>query len=111
MSQGEKETQDSKYPEEWCLSINTHGIPAAPTTKMVNDSNAQEVLEKEPQTQIITTQMSNRVHTQSSRQALMVSIKARRSFIKSMDSSSDMNPYLAVVIEDALMQMAQALRS
>ena len=56
----------------------------------------------------MATEMSDRVQNQSSRQALMASIRARISFIKSMDSSSDMNPDLAVVIEDALVQMAQA---
>ena len=39
----------------------------------------------------------------------MASIMARKSFIESMDLSSDMNPALAVVIEDALAQMAQAI--
>ena len=50
--------------------------------------------------------MSNRVQNQSSRQALMVFIRARRSFIKGTDSSSDMNPDLVVIFEDALVQMA-----
>ena len=49
------------------------------------------------------------VQRQSSRQALMASIRARRSFIENMDLSSDMNPDLAVVIEDALAQTAQAI--
>ena len=39
----------------------------------------------------------------------MASIRARRSFIKSTDSSSDMNPDSAVIIEDTLVKMAQAL--
>ena len=39
----------------------------------------------------------------------MASIRARRSFIESIDWSSDMNPDLAAVIEDTLVQMAQAL--
>ena len=57
----------------------------------------------------MTTDTSNRVQNQSSRQVLMASIRARRSFIKSTDSSPDMSPDSAVVIEDALMEMAQAL--
>ena len=75
---------------------------------MVKDSNAQEVLERDPQTQIMTTEMSNGVHNQSSRQALMASIWARRSFIEITDLNSNMNPDLAVVIENPLVQMAQA---
>ena len=39
----------------------------------------------------------------------MASVRAKRSFIKSTDSSSDMNPNSAVVIEDALGQMTEAL--
>ena len=39
----------------------------------------------------------------------MASIRARRSFIKSTDLSSDVNPDSAVIIEDALEQMAQSL--
>ena len=39
----------------------------------------------------------------------MASIRARRSFIDSMDLSSDINPDLAVVIEDALAFTAQAV--
>ena len=39
----------------------------------------------------------------------MASTKARRSFTESTDLSSDMKPDLAVVIEDTLAQMAQAL--
>ena len=76
---------------------------------MVNDSNAQEVLERDPQTQIMTTDMSIRVQNQSSRQALMASIRARRSFIESTDLSSGMNSDSAVVNEDALVQMVQDL--
>ena len=76
---------------------------------MVNNSNAQEVLERDPQTQIMTTEMSSWVQTQSSRQALMATIRAKRAFIKSMDSITDMNPYLAVVLDDALVWMVQAL--
>ena len=38
---------------------------------MVNDSNAQEVLERDPQTQIMTTETSKRVQNQSSRHSLM----------------------------------------
>ena len=69
---------------------------------MVNDSNMQEVSERDPQTQVMTTNTSDRVQNQSSRQALMASIRARRFFIESTDSSSDMNPDSAVVIEDTL---------
>ena len=76
---------------------------------MVNGSNAQEVIERYPETQITTTNMSNRIKNQSSRQALMASIRARRSLIKSTDSSSNMNPDSAVVIEYDLVQMVQAL--
>ena len=57
----------------------------------------------------MTNEMSERAQNQSSRQALLVFIRARRSFIKSMDLSSDMNPDLVVVIEDTLAQMAEAL--
>ena len=39
----------------------------------------------------------------------MISIKARRSFIESIDSSSDMNPDSVVVTEDTLVKMAQTL--
>ena len=39
----------------------------------------------------------------------MASIRARRSFIESTDSSSHMNPDSAVVIEDTLEKMTQAL--
>ena len=76
---------------------------------MVNDSNTQEVLERSPHIQVTTTEMSDRVQNQSSRQVLMASIRAGRSFIKSMDLSSDMNPDLAVVIEDTLAFTAQAI--
>ena len=82
--------------------------PSSPQTQMVNDSNAQEVLERDSQTQIKTTEMSNRVQNQSSRQALMASIRVRY-FIKSTDLSSDINPDSAVVIEDASVKTAQAL--
>ena len=109
MSPGEKEIQESQHLEERYPSVNSHGIPLAPQTQMLNDSNTQEVLERDPQTQITTTDTSERVQNQSSRQAFMASIRARRSFIKSTDLSSDMNPDSAVVIEDALVQAAQAL--
>ena len=39
----------------------------------------------------------------------MTSIKARRSFIESTDSGSDMNPDLSAVIEDTLVKMSQAI--
>ena len=75
----------------------------------MNDSNTQEVLQKDPQTQVMITNTSDRVQNQSSRQALMASIRARRSFIDSTDSVSDMNSDSAVVIEISLVKMAQAL--
>ena len=109
MSQIEKETQDSQHPEERYPSFNSNGIPPVPQTQMVNDFNTREVLEKHPYTQFRTTDTSNRVQNQSSRQALMASIRARRSFTRSTDLSSDMNPNSAVVIEDTLVQMAQTL--
>ena len=68
---------------------------------MVNDSNAQEVLERDPHTQVMTTEMSDRAQSQSSRQALMASIRAWRFFIEGMDLSPDINPDLAVMIEVA----------
>ena len=71
--------------------------PMAPQTQMVNDSSVKEVSERDPQTQFMITNTSNRVQNQSSRQALMASI------------SSDMNPYSAVVIENTLVKTAQAL--
>ena len=75
---------------------------------MVNDSNAQEVLKRDPHTQVMTAETSDRGQNQSSRQASMASIKARRSFIEIMDSSSDMSPDLAVVIGDTLV-LTQAI--
>ena len=75
---------------------------------MVIDSNAQEVLYRDPHTQVKTTEMSDRAQNKSSRQALMASIRARRSFIRSTDLSSDVNQDLAVVIEDALALMVEA---
>ena len=76
---------------------------------MVNDSNMQEVLERDPQTQVMIANTSDRVQNQSSRQALMASIIARRFFIESTDLRSDMNPDSVVVIKDTLVKMAQAL--
>ena len=75
----------------------------------MNDSDTQEGLERNPHTQVTTTETSERVQNQSSRQVLMVSIRARGSFIKSIDLSSDMNPDSAVVIEDTLAFMTQAI--
>ena len=72
---------------------------------MVNDSNMLEVSERDPH----YTYQYVRNGTKSSRQALMASIRPRRYFIESTDSSSDMNPDSAVVIEDTLVKMAQAL--
>ena len=68
----------------------------------------QEVSERDPQTQVMTTNTSDRVQNQSSRQALMASIKLRRSLIESTDLSSDMNPDSGVVIEDNVVKMVQA---
>ena len=68
-----------------------------------------EVSERETQTQVMTTYTSDRVQNQYSRQALMTSIKARRSFIESTDLSSGVNPDSAVVTEDTLVETAQAL--
>ena len=45
---------------------------------MVNDSSTQEALERNPHTQVMTPEMSDRAQNQSSRQALMASIRARR---------------------------------
>ena len=83
--------------------------PPAPQIQMFNDSNKQEVSERDPQTQVMTTNTSDRIQNQSSRQVLMAYVKARRSFIKSTDLSSNMNPDSAVVIKDTLVKMAQAL--
>ena len=76
---------------------------------MVNDSNTQKILERDPQIQIMTTDTSDRVQNQYSMQVLMASIRARRSFIEHPNLSSDMNPDSAVVIEDTLVQMAQTV--
>ena len=51
---------------------------------------------------------TERVQNQSFRQALMTLIRARRLFIESTDSSSDINPDSSVVIEDTLVKMVQA---
>ena len=72
---------------------------------MVKDSNMLELSERD----LHYTNQHVRNGTKSSRQALMASIRARRYFIESTDSSSDMNPDSAVVIEDTLVKMAQAL--
>ena len=90
------------------ILVSIHVASLCPPTQTVNDSKAQEVLERDPQTQIMTLDTSNRVQNQSSSQALMASISARRYFIENTDLSSDMNPDSAV-IEDALVQMDQAL--
>ena len=83
-------------------------IHMAPQTQTVNDSNMQEVLERNPQIQVMTTNTSGRVQNQSSRQALVTSIRTGRSFMKSTDSSLDMNPDSVVFIKDTLVKMAQA---
>ena len=77
---------------------------------MVNDSNMQEVSGRDPETQVMTAYTSGRVQDQTYRQVLMASIRERRSVIESTDLSSDMNPDSAVVIEDTLVKMAQALK-
>ena len=106
MSQTEAKIQNSQHQDKSYPCVNSHGVPPAPQSQMVNDSSTQEVSERDPQIQVITTNMSHRIQNQSSRQSLMASIKARRSFFESTDSSSDMNPDSAVVIEDTLVKMA-----
>ena len=56
----------------------------------------------------MTTDTSDKVQNQSSRQAMMASIRTK-SFIESTDLSSDMLLDSAVVIGDTLMEMAQVL--
>ena len=58
--ESKKETQDSQHPEERFPSVNSHDKPPTPQTTVVNDSNTQEVLERNPHTQIMTTEMSDR---------------------------------------------------
>ena len=105
----EKEAQESQHLQERYPSVNSQDNHPAPQTTMVNDSNTQEALERNLHAQVMTTETSDRAQNQSSRQALMASIRARGSFIKSMDLSSDMNPDLAVVIEDTFAFTAQAI--
>ena len=70
------------------ILVSIHMAPLwPPKTQMGNDSNMQEVLERDPQTQVMTTNMSDGVRNQSSRQALLASIRATRSFIESTDLS------------------------
>ena len=95
----EKEAQDSQHLKERYPCVNSKDNPPAPQTTIVNDSNTQEALEINPHTQVTTTEMSDRAQNQSSGKTFMASIRERRSFIESTDSSSDMNPDLAVVIE------------
>ena len=68
-----KKPQDSQHLEERYPSVNSHDIPPAPQTKMVNNSNAQEVTDRDPHTQVMTIETSARAQIQSSRQALMAS--------------------------------------
>ena len=92
------------------IPVSIHMAPLQPPkTQMVNDSNMQEVSERDPQTQVMTTNTSDGVQNQSSKQALIASIRVRRSFIERTDLSSYINPDSAVVIEDTLVKMAQAL--
>ena len=109
ISQTETEIQNSQHPDEGYSSVDSHGTPLGPQTQTVNDSNMQEVLKRDPLTQFMITTMSDGVQNQSSRQALMASIRARRSFIDITDLSSDMNPDSAMVIENTLVKMAKAL--
>ena len=71
----------------------------------------RSLLERNQHTQIMNTEMSDRSQIQSTRQVLMASTRARRSLIESMNLSSDMNPDSAVVIEDTLVLMAQAINN
>ena len=71
ISQTETKIQNSQHLDESCPSVNSHGIPLAPQTQMANDSNMQEVSERDPQTEVLTTNTSDRVQNPSSRQALM----------------------------------------
>ena len=93
----ENEAQESQHLEERYPSVNSQDNPPVPQTTMVNDSNTQKVLERSQHTQVLT-ETSYRVQNQSSKQALMASMRARRSFIESTGLSSDVNPGLAVVI-------------
>ena len=111
ISQTETEIQNTQHSDEGYPSANAHGTPLAPQNKMVNDSNMQKVSERDQQTQVMTTNTSDRVQNQSSRKALMAYVTARRSFIDSTDSSADMNPDLAVVIKYTLVKMAQGLNT
>ena len=69
------------------IPVSIHMAPPVPQTQMVNGSNTQEVSERDPQTQVMTTNTSSWIQNQSSRQALVASIRARRSFVKSTDLS------------------------
>ena len=83
--ESKNETQDSQHLEERYPCVSLHDNPPTPHTTMVNDSNAQEVLERNPHTQITMTETSDRAQNQSSRQALIASFRARRSFIEGTD--------------------------
>ena len=96
----ETEIQNSHHLDDGYPSVDSHGTLPAPQTQTVNDPDMKEVLERDPKTQFMITNMSDRVQSQSSRQALMASIRAGRSFIDSPDLSSDMNPDSAVVIKN-----------
>ena len=58
ISQTEKESQNSQHPDESYPCVGLHGTSLAPQTQMVNESNTQKVLERDPQTQVMTTNMS-----------------------------------------------------
>ena len=81
ISQTETEIQNSLHPDESYPSVDSPCTPLAPQSHMVNDSNMQEVSERDPQTQVMTTNTSDRVQNQSSRQVLVAFIRAKRSFI------------------------------
>ena len=100
ISQTETENQNSQQPDERYPSVDSHCMPLAPQN---SDSKlfqyVRGIRERDPQTQVMANNMSDRVQNQSSRQVLMASIRARRSFIESTDLSSDMNTDSAVVIK------------
>ena len=82
----ETKIKNSQHLDESYLSIDSHGTSLVPQSQMVNDIKyARDIRERNPQTQDITTNMSDRVQNQSSRQAFMASIRARRSSTESAD--------------------------
>ena len=56
----EKEAQESQHLEKRYPSVNSQNYPPVPQTTMVNDSNTQEVLERSPHTQVMTTETYDR---------------------------------------------------